>query len=93
MTENDTSTEQTPQDGGSELTALLPCPFCGEDDKGDYTGLGIGEMAPRVECNEIHHCCWVRCRRCGARTGIYPKKETAIEKWNMRTRPKASWAR
>lgn len=55
----------------NRMTNLKPCPFCG----------GKAYSCGRFQFGNQW---WVGCHRCGARTALYDKHETAEHKWNVR---------
>lgn len=60
-----------------EVTALLPCPFCGSE------ALSISQMTTTPDCRKV------RCNSCWARTGDHTDNN-AIAAWNTRTDPNAA---
>lgn len=61
------------------MSELKPCPFCGGD---AYT---VYHTTDHTDYQE--YLWWtVECHDCAAHTGLYAKKEFAIQAWNSRTK-------
>jgi len=58
---------------------LLPCPFCGSTDTEIVAGID--------DENTLHMVGHVTCMNCGASSGWWRDRNTAIEKWNTRHYP------
>jgi Lar family restriction alleviation protein len=56
---------------------LLPCPFCGSTDTEIVAGIN--------DENTLHMVGHVTCMNCGASSGWWRDRNTAIEKWNRRS--------
>lgn len=68
-----------------DMTALKPCPFCGNDGSGPIEdALHVIHSEPDWEHGDNRHTWSVQCDKCTATMGYSDSEDEAIEAWNRR---------